>query len=93
MYRIKYTGAFKKDLTKLKKRSATDFETLRNLIKQLAIKGAGGIPKKHRPHKLKGKFALHYECHVLSDLLLIWMEKPEDKIIILVRTGTHSDLF
>jgi mRNA interferase YafQ len=93
MFTIKYTGTFKKDLKTLKKRSVTDFETLRSFIKVLAIDGISGIPKKHFPHKLKGKYIRHNECHVLPDLLLIWMENREAGTITLVRTGTHSDLF
>lgn len=93
MYIIKYTGTFKKDLKILKKRSDDDFETLRYFIKTLAINGATGIPKKNVPHKLEGKYARHHECHVLPDLLLIWMENRKAGTITLVRTGTHSDLF
>lgn len=55
MFTIKYTGTFKKDLKTLKKRSVTDFETLRSFMKVLAVDGISGIPKKHFPHKLKGK--------------------------------------
>ncbi|WP_175552508.1 type II toxin-antitoxin system YafQ family toxin [Tangfeifania diversioriginum] len=49
--------------------------------------------KKHKPHKLKGKFARHSECLVLPDLLLIWLEDIQAMKITLVRTVTHSDLF
>ncbi|MBW6536598.1 MAG: type II toxin-antitoxin system YafQ family toxin [Mariniphaga sp.] len=93
MFTIKYTGTFKKDLKTLKKRSIEDFETLRSFVKELATNGAAGIPEKHQAHKLKGKYARHHECHVLPDLLIIWMENRKSETITLVRTGTHSDLF
>ena len=93
MYQLHTTGKFKKDLKTLKKRSPHDFETLRNFIHTLSESGFAGIDKKHNPHKLKGKFARHYECHVLPDLLLIWMQDDQVMKITLVRTGTHSDLF
>ena len=32
-----------------------------------------------------------WECHVEPDWLLIWDEMPD--AIILIRSGTHSDLF
>lgn len=93
MYNLNITGSFKKDLKTLKKRSTSDFDILRSFIKKLSETGFDGIGKKHKPHKLKGKYVRHNECHVLPDLLLIWMENKPQKKITLVRTGTHSDLF
>lgn len=93
MFEIEITGSFKKDLKTLKKRSLSDFEVLRIFIKNLTYSGFDGIDKKHYPHKLKGKFVKHNECHVLPDLLLIWMEDKSALKITLIRTGTHSDLF
>ncbi|MCF6357006.1 MAG: type II toxin-antitoxin system YafQ family toxin [Draconibacterium sp.] len=93
MYILNVTGNFKKDLKTLKKRSITDFEVLKTFIINLSENGFDGIAKKHKPHKLKGKFVRHNECHVLPDLLLIWMENKTEKQITLVRAGTHSDLF
>lgn len=93
MFEIEITGSFKKDLKTLKKRSFSDFEVLRIFIKNLSLSGFDGIDKKHNPHKLKGKFARHNECHVMPDLLLIWMENKTARKITLIRTGTHSDLF
>ncbi len=93
MYILNITGSFKKDLKTLKKRSIPDFEVLKKFIKKLSETGFDGIGKMHKPHKLKGKFLRHNECHVLPDLLLIWMENRTGKEITLVRTGTHSDIF
>ena len=93
MFEIEITGSFKKDLKTLKKRSFSDFEVLRIFIKNLSLSGFDGIDKKHNAHKLKGKFARHNECHVMPDLLLIWMEDRAALEIILIRTGTHSNLF
>ena len=33
----------------------------------------------------------YWECHIEADWLVIW--GPEDDTLILVRTGTHADLF
>lgn len=93
MFELRITGSFKKDLKTLKKRSANDFELVRNFIKNLSETGFDGIDQKYKPHKLKGNYAMHSECHILPDLLLIWMEDKPAMTITLVRTGTHSDLF
>lgn len=93
MYEIGFTGRFKKDLKIVKKRSEEEFELLRNFIKELQSSGFSGIDPKHKPHKLKGKYLRHFECHINHDLLLIWLQDENLKSILLVRTGTHSDLF
>ncbi|QQV75238.1 mRNA interferase toxin YafQ [Rickettsia tillamookensis] len=49
------------------------------------------LPQKYRPHKLTGDHYPKWECHIEPDWLLIYEIKKD--IIILYRTGTHSDLF
>ncbi len=93
MYKIGYSGSFRKDLKKLKKRSTQNFGILRDFIKDLQITGHQGIDQRYKPHKLIGDYSKHWECHVLNDLLLIWLQNDTEKTIILVRTGTHSDIF
>lgn len=93
MYKIGFSGSFKKDLKTLRKRSTFNFEILRSFIKELQKTGHQGIDQKHKPHKLTGKYSKHWECHVLNDLLIVWLQNDTEKTIILVRTGTHSDLF
>lgn len=93
MFELSFTNQFKKDLKLLKKRSPENFNTLNQFIKQLAVSGFSSIDKKYKPHYLKGNYRDYCECHVLNDLLLIWKEDKLDDTIVLVRTGTHSDLF
>ena len=49
------------------------------------------LDPKHRDHKLTGPFQGLRECHVRPDWLLIY--QLTDAELILVRTGTHQDLF
>ena len=93
MFQIVASTKFLKDLKRLKKRSKADFKLMEVFITNLATSGHQGIDKKHRPHKLKGEYSGYWECHVKSDLLLIWNENSEILLLELVRTGTHSDLF
>jgi mRNA interferase YafQ len=93
MFEIVASTKFLKDLKLLKKRSAKDLLTLQELITVLAEKGHDGLDKKHKPHKLSGYYKGYWECHVKSDLLLIWDENEQINLLELVRTGTHSDLF
>lgn len=80
--------AFKKDLKRLVRRGVnfTEFDTvIRHLEK------GENIPDRYHPHPLKGNLSGYKECHIETDLLLIW--KEDNKAIYLVRTSSHSDLF
>jgi len=59
----------------------------------IASKGIKAVPQRHKPHILSGRFANHWECHILPDLLIIWLQNDTDNQVIFVRAGTHSDLF
>jgi len=59
------------------------------VIRQLA--DGQPLAPRHRAHKLSGEFEQAWECHVTPDFLLIWRETDEE--ILLLRLGTHSDLF
>ena len=51
----------------------------------------GRVPIHRRPHKLSGEYAGLWECHIESDWLLIYDISDEE--VVLVRTGSHTDLF
>ena len=51
------------------------------------------LPEKNRDHALSGNFSKYRECHISPDWLLIYEIDNDDLILILTRTGTHSDLF
>ncbi|MFA6439928.1 MAG: type II toxin-antitoxin system YafQ family toxin [Bacteriovoracaceae bacterium] len=44
-----------------------------------------------KDHPLQGEFKDCRECHIQPDWLLIYMLTSSE--LVLVRTGTHSDLF
>ena len=94
MYALSFTNRFEKDLKLIKKRSLKDFSLIRDFLKdELAIKGAVGLPPKFRTHKLSGNYKDNWECHIKGDLLIIWIEITMENEIVLVRAGSHSDLF
>ena len=51
------------------------------------------LPEKNHDHQLHGDYEGYRECHITPDWLLIYIKDTEIKIISLLRTGTHSDLF
>jgi mRNA interferase YafQ len=85
---IKTTNQFLRDL-KLARRRGKDLRKIETVIDTLA--GGSKLAPKHRPHRLQGEMKGLWECHVEPDWLLIWDEV--DDAIILIRSGTHADLF
>lgn len=90
MYDVKPTSRFKRDLKNLQRRG-NDLRLLTAVIKTLAT--GEPLAEKHRDHALRGIWAKYRECHVTPDWLLIYKLDNDVLLLILTRTGTHSDLF
>jgi mRNA interferase YafQ len=84
-----YTSRLKKDLKKFR----SEIDLIGDFLKLLQQSGVEGIPANMRPHKLIGDYSKNWECHLKPDLLVIWLQFENPKKIILVRIGSHSDLF
>lgn len=89
-YQLDYSKRFVKALKKCQKRGL-DVERLRKVISML--ENTGSLPPEYRPHKLSGDYADCWECHVQADWLLIWKQDDERLVLLMLDTGTHSDLF
>ena len=89
-YSIEYSGQFKKSLKRCKKRGFP-IELLQEVIHILAVYGE--LPPKYKPHVLSGKYAGIWECHISPDWLLLWSKNEDELVLLLLETGTHSDLF
>lgn len=90
MYALEYSNKFKKDL-KLMVRRGFNVEELRTLLGYLEQDGQ--VPPSYRPHILSGDYENIWECHIKPDWLLLYDVSDTVKLVRLVRTGTHSDLF
>lgn len=53
----------------------------------------GSLPSEYRPHKLSGNLDNQWECHIASDWIMTWQQNEQELILLLLATGTHSDLF
>lgn len=90
MYSIEYTNRFKKDLKRCQKQGK-NLNLIFNAIKLLVDNGT--LPPSYNPHKLVGKYAGKWECHIEPDWLLVWEQFDEQLRMIMTNTGSHSDLF
>lgn len=53
----------------------------------------GTLPSEYKPHILHGNHEGEWEAHVESDWLLIWEQNDMELTLLMLTTGTHSDLF
>lgn len=88
MKEITRTNQFKKEFKLMVKRGK-DQNKLQKVLE--FIFNEKTMPAKYKDHKLIGDYEGSRELHIESDWLLIY--RIAGPIIILERTGTHSDLF
>lgn len=90
MLEIFYTTSFKKGI-KRSIRRAYSINELETVIDILA-KGEA-LPERYKDHPLIGNYKDCRECHLAPDWLLIYRIDAKKLVLILVDTGTHTDLF
>ncbi len=88
MHNVVFKSRFKKDLKKLKSSNRNEDDLLA-VIDRLANNEP--LEPKNRDHNLIGEYAGCRECHINPDWLLVYRKTEAD--LILVRTGSHSELF
>ena len=88
MRQITQRTQFRIDL-KRQKRLGKDIDDLIAAVELLIENGS--LPDGYYPHKLTGDWRGVWECHIEPDWLLIYDVTPVE--VMLIRTGTHSDLF
>ena len=90
MYTIRFTGEFKRQM-KLCERRGYDMELLRTAIRILSTEGK--LPEMYQPHLLHGNREGQWECHIQPNWLLVWEQHDKELVLVMLNTGTHSDLF
>ena len=91
MYKINFSHQYRKSLKRLK--YSGDFDQTK-IEKVLSLFSQGfELPEIYRDHELRGNLIGQRECHIKSDLILIYEIDSVEMIITLVDIGSHSDLF
>ena len=90
MLDLYFSAKFKKDYKKMVKRGCNPalLEEVVELLRQQIP-----LPPKNRDHELSGNYIGYRECHLSPDWLLVYRVDKGELILVLARTGTHSDLF
>jgi len=90
MLQVEYTTKFKRDL-KLAKRRNKNMASLQEVMKHIEHEKL--LNPHYKDHPLSSNWHGHRELHIEPDWLLIYKLPLKEKVVIFVRTGTHSDLF
>ena len=90
VYKISTTNQFEKDLKRCIKRGypMDEFRTVIQLLER-----DGRLPEVYQPHMLHGDRQNQWECHIRPNWLLIWKRIGNELELLMLNTGTHSDLF
>jgi len=89
-YKIIPSKRFEKDMKRCEKRGY-NMQLIKGAIVLLAETGT--LPAEYKPHQLLGDRKGQWECHIQPDWLLIWEQHDQELILVMLNTGTHSDLF
>lgn len=90
MLDIQYEKSFKKDYKRMLKRGCNP-QNLQDVLSLLVNQQP--LPEKYRDHNLSGNYTGYRECHIEPDWLLIYKIFNDKLVLVLTRTGSHSDLF
>jgi len=86
-----FSKKYKKSFKKLKRSGRFNQEK----VKQVVYKLINGelLDQKYEDHQLNGVFSEHRECHIESDLLLIYKISLQNNYLELTDIGSHPNLF
>ena len=91
MRTISFSSRFKKDFKRESrglhaKTLVADLKTATDILRV-----DQPLPARYGDHPLAGKWMGARDCHIKPDLVLIY-RRPDDKVLQLVRLGSHSEL-
>jgi len=89
MREIVQTRQFKRDYKKMAASGRYKKQDFLKVVECLAQDVS--LPERYRDHALTNDWQTFRECHIKPDWLLIY--KKYDRILLLARTGSHSELF
>ena len=89
-YKLKLTSRFKQNVKTCRMRGLPMDELWMVIGKLL---NGEPLEEKYHAHVLHGDRRGQWECHIQPDWLLIWEQRETELVLVMLNTGTHSDLF
>ena len=91
IYEIVRTKRFKSAYKRVKNLRGFKKEIFSEVVHTLA--SGNKLNEKYRDHKLTGNLKSFRECHLASDILLMYQIDGEVLLLTLVSIGNHAQLF
>ena len=91
MYKSFPTKGFKKSFEKIKRSGRYNISHIEKVI-DILISGEK-LDKKYQDHSLSENMSTYRECHIKSDLLLVYQIKKDKLVLLLIDIKNHSNLF
>ena len=88
MLNVTTSTKYESDLKRMKKRGK-DLQKLFEVIDLLRKEES--LPERYRDHPLRGNWLGYRECHIEPNWLLIYFINGKELMLVLSRTGSHSD--
>jgi len=90
-YTVVKTKRFKTAYKRVSQLRGFKKNVFKGVVQKLAE--GGELDKKYRDHQLTGNLKDFRECHLASDILLIYQIDDGILVLTLVSVGSHSQLF
>lgn len=91
LYEIVRTKRFKTAYKRVKNLQGFKKEIFSEVV--LTLASGGTLGEKYRDHKLTGNLKNFRECHLASDILLLYQIDDGILVLTLVSIGNHAQLF
>jgi len=90
MYKIRVSKRFDKSFDLCVKRGY-DMSVIKEAMRLLEENGE--LPPEYKTHKLIGEYKGCLECHLKPNWVMIWEKHEKELIMLMIDTGTHTDVF
>ncbi len=91
IYKVVYSRRFVKSLKRVRNAPAFRAEKLTMAINLISTQSP--MPEQFRDHALTGNMSGYRECHIASDILLVYELNDDILELLLINIGSHSQLF
>lgn len=91
MYRVILSRRYKTALKRFSRHQNFNQKTLEKIISTL--ERGERLEPRYQDHQLSGELQAYRECHIKSDLLLVYQKHEDVLVLLLIEIGTHDDIF
>ena len=91
MRTVRTTSRFRKSLKRILKSGLFKRKDIEDVV-DILVRGEK-LDNSYSDHQLSGDMIDNRECHIRSDLLLMYRIEDDNLVLVLINIGSHSELF